>query len=344
MSTPSTNSKGTWRFKVLVVFITGVLLFLVVEVGLRIKGDTYSWSENVGWPYHSWYTPYPCMDYWVLQQDHTYNEPEFDYAVNLNSLGIRDVEHTVGKDSATFRVVAMGDSFTEGVGAPFDSTWLSQFGRKYQPAGYDSVEVISGGVRSSYPIFEYKLFHDQLAAYDPDVVFWVVNQTDVMEYFIRGGFEQFYDDTCHYKQAPAMEAVFKRSHVVRSFMLNVLGYNWQLFTPMQREEMWQYFIRDVKTIADSVHRMGERQGFVNYFVFHPMDHEVRDQRYEFDFHLLMRELEEVGVQTIDIYEMVNNETHQGDSLSLIYWPRDRHFKPYGYGKMAEYISNQLSKN
>ena len=47
------------------------------------------------------------------------NRMEFDSITNnriTNSLGLRDIEHPIAKDSNEIRVMGIGDSFTEGVG------------------------------------------------------------------------------------------------------------------------------------------------------------------------------------------------------------------------------------
>ena len=46
---------------------------------------------------------------------------------------------------ATVRIVAMGDSLTEGMGVPMDEAYPAQLERKLQAAGYD-VSVVNAGI------------------------------------------------------------------------------------------------------------------------------------------------------------------------------------------------------
>jgi hypothetical protein len=52
------------------------------------------------------------------------DEFAFDYQHNRD--GFRDVEHTPDKPPGVFRIVALGDSFTYGVGAAFEETYLAR--------------------------------------------------------------------------------------------------------------------------------------------------------------------------------------------------------------------------
>jgi hypothetical protein len=53
-----------------------------------------------------------------------YARPEVSYARQVNAMGLTDKEFTADKAPGEYRIVALGDSFTEGVGADTASTWV----------------------------------------------------------------------------------------------------------------------------------------------------------------------------------------------------------------------------
>lgn len=81
-----------------------------------------------------------------------------------NSLGFRDREFGP-RAAGTLRVIAVGDSFTEGEGVPAEATWPSRLQARL-PAGY---EVFNAGRRGD-DIPDVEASVERILAHDPDVV------------------------------------------------------------------------------------------------------------------------------------------------------------------------------
>lgn len=80
------------------------------------------------------------------------------YPMRTNSLGFKDREaRNVDVESTTPRVLLMGDSFTEGVGVAFDSTFAGRLAAVAVPRG---VEVLNGAVASYSPIIYWRKTRD----------------------------------------------------------------------------------------------------------------------------------------------------------------------------------------
>lgn len=329
-------------FKIIAILFAVIITLVACEIILRLKGDTYSWSEKNG---HGYLSPYDadCEIYWVSESSYKYDKIEYDYEVSVNKLGIRDHEHRLSKDSSVFRIIGLGDSFTEGAGAPVDSTWLFLLGNMYELEENDSVEVISGGVSGSDFTYSYVLFRDYLADYNPDIVIFVINNTDVADYFVRGGMSRYNGDTCFFKPAPPIEWLFKRSHLTRSVLLNVLKYNWQLVSPQERSKLWNDYSKELIDIAQTLKVQSLRDSFELCFVFHPLVHEINQGFYDYEFELLMSKLSEINVNSLDVYDALSNAAGGGDSISNIYWPIDQHLNSKGYRVFAEEVNKGLSQ-
>lgn len=93
----------------------------------------------------------------------------FDVAVDVNSLGFRDREHTVDKQTGIKRVVLLGDSFIEALQVPFEESISAQLEDKltHQAGG---TEVINFGVSATGTARHYLALREYGLQYKPDVV------------------------------------------------------------------------------------------------------------------------------------------------------------------------------
>jgi hypothetical protein len=103
-----------------------------------------------------------------------YAQPEFNISIDTNSDGLRDIEH----DSIVraFKILALGDSFSFGVGVELESTYLSRLEQALnQDCGQEKFSVIKAGV-VGYSTFNEKIYLIKKGlSYQPDLVliqFW----------------------------------------------------------------------------------------------------------------------------------------------------------------------------
>ena len=97
-----------------------------------------------------------------------YNEYNVD--IRINSLGLRDYERTYAKPPGTFRILVLGDSFTEGMQVDLAQTFPTRLqaclvGRASRP-----VEVINAGGSAYGPGEELLFFTHEGVKYQPDLV------------------------------------------------------------------------------------------------------------------------------------------------------------------------------
>lgn len=127
--------KSRLKYAAIITFVLLSLSVIAMEIVLRVRCTFCSWSErNKGRSvspydeplYNTWYQLRRPNISW------SYKQREFDFALETNSLGIRDVEHPVAKQPNEFRIIGLGDSFTEGVGASFENTYLKILEKKLQ--------------------------------------------------------------------------------------------------------------------------------------------------------------------------------------------------------------------
>jgi lysophospholipase L1-like esterase len=87
----------------------------------------------------------------------------------INADGIRDREYTLAKPAGTFRIAAVGDSCTFGLGLELEDTWPKQLERELQRSNA-RVEVINFGVMGYNTPQEAERIQDKVLKYSPDLI------------------------------------------------------------------------------------------------------------------------------------------------------------------------------
>lgn len=111
-----------------------------------------------------------------------YKTTEFDTDYKINSLGLRDKEYSVQKPANTFRIVMIGDSFTEGDGVFSDETFSKRLEVKLQSNRTGTnYEVINAGVGSYSALLEYLYLKNYGLQLQPDLVILNFDLSDVYD-------------------------------------------------------------------------------------------------------------------------------------------------------------------
>lgn len=155
------------------IFIyTTAICVIAGEVTLRMAGYTQVYFDNMGGKYLS---PYDNTIMWPRTKfknvSFTRKKTEFEYRSQFNSEGLRDIEQTKSKPKGEYRILLLGDSFTEGFGVEYDDTWCSVLKRKLNKDSTNRVNIINGGFSGSDPFFSYHIFKEHLISYNPDLVY-----------------------------------------------------------------------------------------------------------------------------------------------------------------------------
>lgn len=103
-------------------------------------------------------------------------ETNFDYTVTYryNSIGFRGRDQNLS-DSDKFRILMLGDSFTEGVGVANQDTFSSLVENQ------TGAEVVNAGVRKYSPLLEYLYLKNFGLELKPDLIVLNLNATDLIE-------------------------------------------------------------------------------------------------------------------------------------------------------------------
>jgi len=103
-----------------------------------------------------------------------------------NALGLRDRDYAERKPDGVYRMLILGDSFTEGGGLAIDETVAKRLEQTLnQGRCVGQYEVINGGISSYSPILEYLWLKRLGPRLGPDLVVLNFDMSDVHDDFIR---------------------------------------------------------------------------------------------------------------------------------------------------------------
>ena len=117
--------------------------------------------------------------------EHRYTEEErVTVQHRTNAFGFIGDDIKVKKEEGTYRVLVLGDSFTEAIQAPDDDNFCARLqnllnglpGRNFQKA-----EVINAGVSGYSPLNYYLVYERELSRFEPDLILVQIFANDVFE-------------------------------------------------------------------------------------------------------------------------------------------------------------------
>lgn len=329
-----------------ILLLNGTLVFIlcIAEFILKTAGIHNTYTEKYSGSYQSSYKQWDNTWYKV----HNFNSvnylrvSEFTHIRKTNSLGLSDVEHPVNKDANEFRIIGLGDSFTEGDGAHTDSTWLKFLEYYIKGKSSKTFSFMNAGIIDSDPFFGYVLLRDKLIKYHPDLVILSINFSDIYDVIVRGGMERFKPDgRLKYHEGPSWEWLFASSRIFRLFIQTVFQYNTYL---MSSEEYNRASLASIDRLKQSLLLFRALAG-INHFkllvTIHPSHEEVDAGKYKYLSGLFKFAVD----NRIPCFDMLKyfidkehiNQTNSGD----YYWKTDPHHNARGYAAYARGVEWKL---
>ena len=157
--------------------LLGLLVFssalglAILEAGVRMLR-----LSNVGTPYVA-EDPDTIYSHIPGKRGRMESPGEFAVRFSINSHGMRSPEVAIERSDA-LRVVAIGDSFTFGVGAEQDETWPAVLGTRLRATAPNGAEVLNAGVQG-WGLAEYWIWLDKRGArFRPDWIVLGIHRSD----------------------------------------------------------------------------------------------------------------------------------------------------------------------
>lgn len=307
---------------------------LFIEVLLRLTGLNANYMEKRRGYYESTYTM-TNPNWWIHRDMKTLQitNQEYSFKRELNSLGYGDKEWEWEAMKNKTRILALGDSFTEGDGAHADSTWLKFLERNIDNPDY---YFMNAGICGSDPVFELYKMKNILNVYQAHIVLMCINQSDIQDIIVRGGYERFTDKGVTFQKGPWWEPIYAMSHLSRLFFH--IHYN-QLLIPKKRyTKKVNTSIETIDKTITKVENMLSSNSAKLIVVFHPQKHEVKHN--ENPFKNLIEKQKAKDLYVIDLYNYYQTPEIKNNIVNY-YWIKDGHHNAKGYELMAEGIYQGL---
>lgn len=237
----------------------------------------------------------------------------------------------------------MGDSFTEGVGTPNDSTIPVQLGILLNQDSKLDYEVWNAGVSGSDPIYCHKLFVDKLQPFSAELVILIMNNSDIIDLIFRDGYERFLDDgTSKFKPSPWILPFYKYSHSLR-MIFQTLGYDEALLSPSEKEKESKIAITKISESLTKFYNSCQQNGTNFIVVFHAFPGEYRDGfNSEGNILELTPHLDANQIPYISLHEPMGKYLNR-ENIDSYSWPIDGHYNGKGYHIMAKCIFEEITR-
>jgi lysophospholipase L1-like esterase len=315
------------------------IVIFVADVIIRLFGFMQTYPERTDGNYFS-QARQEKLDswYWV----HTPNtvisnkKKEFDFERNVNSIGISEQEIKKDKGSK-FRILAIGDSFTEGVGASYEESWVKRMETRWKE---QNVQTINAGIGGSDPVYELALYRDKLTEYNADLVVLTINSTDITDIIGRGGFDRFREDGTAGKDAPSWEWIYASNHLFRMIMHGAFNYNSGLIKDANSEESKQNALKIIKEAIQQFNELVKEEKTEFLIVLQPSLQEFENGKHTpfFGQLELAKYLESNGINYLDASIEIKKK---GTSIPDYYYPIDTHFNKKGYALFGETVYKKI---
>lgn len=330
----ATIKENSW-VKIISVYL---LIILALEIFFRIIGlyDGFSLYDPVTGKYLSRYDSKYASCYQVPtgpDETNRHITSEFKIMYRANNLGFRDnSDYLLQKKH--IRIITIGDSFTEGVGASNDSLWQKHLAGNLIQQLQDTIEVWNCGTAGADPCYSYVLLRDKLFQYKPDLVILTVNDSDVDDITFRGGLERFLENcNVQFNEKPLLENIYQYCYVLRYPIRSICGFD---FIPSwDRIEHLKSVNDKLISTVDSIYQLCEKNGAAFLIVFCPRETDITMKR-EYRFHSL-RKYVEGKYNYVDVRDKFKLYGIDSKNVRKYYWEKDFHFNNAGYYQFSQAI-------
>ena len=325
-----------------------IVILILFEIVLRAFGAFDNYGEILDAGYQSYYGDTYNTHHWLQIPNNTidYNRQEFNYQLSTNSLGFREREIPSEKSDSVLRIFTFGDSYCEGMGAPYDSTWPRLLEDLLLQD--NAVELFNCGVTGSDPWFSYSLLDKLITEFQPDLVISAINISDYSDFMVRGGIERFLDDgTTKFKSGPKWEGLYRASRLFRVIMHGLLRYDRTLIRPDMQKKLMRQFEDELVSCTRSMDSLLREHGADLMCLIHPTGWEIVDWEEPRTWMLGTQSMFEVselltkaGIDNINLYPAMN-EAIGAEREHEFSWQIDRHYNSKGYQLMADRTYHEL---
>jgi lysophospholipase L1-like esterase len=336
---------GFWLFYISILLVTALV---GVEILVRVFSIAPPYSDQMGWLTEDQYLPYKPIPHsrragWDEAGGYRYDD-------RYNSLGFRDDEHSIEKPSDVFRILGVGDSFTEGWGADYEDTYLRRLevALNSRAGDHPKIEIIKAGINGYFPETERLVIQHYGLQFDPDLIVIGFVPNDLLDTH-RGVEAIRVDKTGYLTTAEAASlgtiavSIYRRWHssriVLRTYarrQIENLPEDWWMNMYRQTKDFetaWKEIFHQYDGILSLARKSGADLAVVHIPNFKP-----RQRFHDFPAQQIGEWCQSNNVVFIDTLPEIRRMAR---SMRL-YW-KDNHLRPEGYSVVANVLQKQLEE-
>lgn len=336
-----------WVVNAMVLFASLWLSLVVAEYFIRYTNRFATYLEQRDGFYRSYFNIKPETRYltWGNTKEHWFSCPEFRYWRPTNKHGLGEYDFDSLSRLPGIKIMAMGDSFTEGDGAPYDSSWIKQLGAmlNYQRLKTNPIVTLNAGICANDPVYSVMQFKEELVQYKPDIAILCINENDIHDVKARGGLERFKPDgSLVVPQNPWWEPFYAESHLLRFYLHYILGYDHNFITYDEFEKSKSIYADKLKDVFSLFAKTCAENKIRPVIVMIPIRDELRQKQYlDYLDSVRVRITALPSVTLVDVLKYELSLPVGEADAQKIYWKEDNHMNSEGYKIMARAIKNQI---
>jgi lysophospholipase L1-like esterase len=159
----------------LLVLSSSCLVLGIAEIILRLEGS-YTYTQT------HFFTRYHPVLGWekIPGKEGKFKSPEYTTFEKVNSKGLRGKEYSYEKPKGIYRILFLGDSFTEGYSVNEEMLFTNVLQRKLEEEFHTNMfQIINGGTTGYSTDQEYLFFKHEGGKYSPDLVIIMMYYNDI---------------------------------------------------------------------------------------------------------------------------------------------------------------------
>lgn len=317
------------------------LLFILTEVMLRVTMNYATYGElNSKHPFLDFYQNRKVekLKLWKPYEGKEKNvkKIEFTYTYPVNECGCIDSSFKNIKMAKKNRILCLGDSFTQGQGAPFDSSYpriLENLLDKSQV----SAKVYNCGFPGAYPHSQLNLLKNlcENKIIEVNSLIYGLHSSDFDDIKSTIAPRPWFDDIFG-----TGLSLYGMSYVVRYLAHKVMNYDVNLIKISESEFYQVETEKELLRIMLELSQYCSRKHIKLSLIYLPSVWEVENNISDKVFQNLIHQLAE---KNIVVYDLTNDvsEAINTEGVYNFYYRIDKHPKPAGYKLFAELIAKKL---
>jgi len=282
---------------------------------------------------------------------------EFDIDYSYNNMGFRDVDHSLEKPAGVFRILGLGDSFTEGSGVDLQHTYLYRLEEMLnrREGVHPKVEIIKAGIGGYSAEPERLLLQHYGVRFQPDLILVAFLPNDIWDASAGVSYRAITDDgfllSDEARQlGPVGKWLYLHSHCCRILLARYVNYKIRQRTSMVWEEVgysnrhseaaWKKIEVEYSRMSALARQMNAGIVFVHIpQQFEPVKREGGLVRRTFPGRKLYEWCQSNSQKCIDVMPAMNDALLKGP----LYYKHDGHCNAEGYRVIAEALYDELTR-